>query len=147
MEDQGLRKLAELALTNHQGLAGELHRQVVEIVQEAITTPSGGQKFIFSSDELEQIGIAVDVEEQAAGLLRPLPDNEPARSLFHLLAAYLAAMLSQFDRAHTLAIKGLMGSPPPYAKRKLTYIREACGVLIEMNQSILREMPALFAES
>ena len=34
MED--LRKLAELALTDLPGLAGELHRQVLVIVQEVV---------------------------------------------------------------------------------------------------------------
>lgn len=125
-----------------------LHCSVMESVCAILIAPSGDQTQLgLDADSMKAISLALDAEERAGYMLRPTAENEPARSLYFLLAASLAVLLRDYDRANMLAIRGLQGDPPMTLYVKLDYIREMTGKATQLKQAIIREMPALIAAS
>lgn len=93
----------------------ELHNQAMDIAEEAFLHQRNGDDYI----AFELFNRALELEQQAAFMLKIAPENEPSRSILFRSAASLAYNVRDFEATEKLVAQGLAGYPPPEIAEEL----------------------------
>ena len=97
----------------------ELHTEAMNIATEAMLQyHTSGWNYTLSN----RLDAAAYKEWEAAKQIETQPENEPTRSILYRSAACLALLSGNSSLAHTLAKKGLEGTPKPSDKEILDSI-------------------------
>lgn len=93
----------------------DLHTKAMDIAEEAFDLQLHGD----NESAMKLFVQALNLEQRAAFMLNPLPENEPSRSILFRSAASLAYNARDYEIAEKLVAQGLTGSPPPEIAEEL----------------------------
>jgi len=97
-----------------------LHRRAMDFMDAATASRRTGD----SSGAYQQLRSAVNLETEAANLLRFVPSAEPSRSILYRSAASLALQCEMYSEAENLIYRALAGDPSEELREDLQILLE-----------------------